>query len=103
MSAPSIIEQIEEFAASIGASEQDLQDFAAAYVPSVPERKTGLGLYLVSTGDFDVPPRISTQEMCVILVDRPDHPAIQEAREFVASINKRDVDEIVVNTVGFPQ
>ena len=59
-------------------------------------------LYLISTGDFDIPPRISTQEMCVILADRPDHPAIKEAVAFVASLHKRDEKEIVVNEVGKP-
>lgn len=58
--------------------------------------------YLISTGDYDIPPRISTQEMCVILADRPDHPAIKEAIKFVAEINKRDEGEIVVQPLGKP-
>jgi len=59
-------------------------------------------LYLISTGDYDVPPRISTQEMCVILANRPDHPAIKEAVAFVASLHNRDEDEIVVQPLGKP-
>jgi hypothetical protein len=61
-------------------------------------------LYLISTGDYSFPGgSLSTQEMCVMLADRPDHPAIKEAIKFVASVTGRDEEEIVVNPIGKPE
>lgn len=58
--------------------------------------------YLISTGDYSTFQSISTQEMCVVLANEVNSSEIIEAKELVARVNNRDVNEIIVQPIGKP-